>query len=50
MKLKFDVNTEGLAPGTYEATVRITVEEAFKKTLTIPVVLTVSAPPAAADK
>ncbi len=45
MKLKFDVNTEGLAPGTYEAAVRITVEEAFKKTLTIPVVLTVSEPP-----
>ena len=47
MKVKFDVNTAGLAPGTYEATVRITVEEAFKKTLTIPVVLTVSEPPAA---
>ena len=43
--------TQGLGlasikPGTYEAAVRITVEEAFKKTLAIPVVLTVSEPPA----
>jgi hypothetical protein len=44
MKLKLDVNTDGLAAGSYTATVRVTVPDAFISTLEIPVVLTVTEP------
>ncbi len=45
MKLKLQVNPEGLAAGEYKATIRVTVNEAFYRTLEIPVTLTVSDPP-----
>lgn len=41
MKLRLDVNPDGLLAGEHKATVRITVREAFHSTLEIPVVLTV---------
>jgi hypothetical protein len=45
MKLLFEVNPDGLEPGEYKATVRITIQEAFYKTLEIPVTFTVLNPP-----
>ena len=45
MNLKLTADTSGLAPGEYKAVVRVTVEEAFHKTLEIPVTLTVAEPP-----
>jgi hypothetical protein len=45
MKVKLEVNPEGLEPGDYRAVIRVTVPEAFRSTLEIPVTLTVSDPP-----
>ena len=45
IKMKLDVNPDGLAPGEYKATVRVTVPEALNSTLEIPVTLTVVEPP-----
>jgi hypothetical protein len=45
MKLKLDVITDGLEPGEYKTTLKVTVREAFYSTLEIPVVLRVSDPP-----
>lgn len=42
MKLSLEVNPDGLAPGEYTAIVRLTINEAFHRTLEIPVVFTVS--------
>ncbi|GEM_PF-1915644 len=47
MKLKLRVNPEGLEPGEYKAVVRVTVNEAFRRTLEIPAIFTVLAPPPA---
>lgn len=48
MKLRLEVNPEGWAPGEHKATMRVTVREAFRPVLEIPVVLTVAEPLAAA--
>lgn len=45
MNLKLTAETGGLAPGEYKAVVRVTVQEAFYRTLEIPVTLTVLEPP-----
>ena len=45
MKMKLDINPDGLTPGEYKATVRVTVAEALNSTLEIPVTLTVFEPP-----
>jgi hypothetical protein len=45
-KLKVHVNVDGVAPGDYRGTVRVTVAEAYRPVLEIPVVLTVAEPPA----
>ncbi len=42
MKLSLRVNPEGLAEGEHKATIRVTVNEAFHRTLEIPVTLTVT--------
>ncbi|MBL0157632.1 MAG: SBBP repeat-containing protein [Bryobacterales bacterium] len=44
MKLRLEVQPEGLEPGEYKATLRVTVQEAFLPVLEIPVFLTVSDP------
>ena len=43
-KIKVDVNPDGLAPGDYTATVRVTVADALNPTLEIPITLTVIEP------
>lgn len=45
MKLKLEINPEGLAAGEYKASVRITVPDAFYPVLELPVVLRVADPP-----
>ncbi|HYP05286.1 MAG TPA: SBBP repeat-containing protein [Bryobacteraceae bacterium] len=45
MKVKVEVNPEGLAPGDYSATLRVTVPEALRPTIDIPVTFTVAEPP-----
>lgn len=45
MAIRLVVNPEGLEPGEYKATIRVTVREAFLPVLEIPVSLTVSEPP-----
>jgi hypothetical protein len=45
MQLKLDVNVDGLEPGTHTATIQVAVPEAYPKTLTIPVTVTVTEPP-----
>jgi hypothetical protein len=44
MKLKVTVNPDGLAAGAHQANVRVTVPDAFRSTLTIPIELNVSEP------
>jgi len=46
LTLTFTANPDGLEPGEYRATVRLSIPAAFKPVLEIPVVLIVSAPPA----
>lgn len=41
MKLRLAADTTGLAPGEYKTVVRVTVQEAFYKTLEVPVTLVV---------
>ena len=41
MKVRLEVNVDGLAPGTYEAKIRVTVPAAYLPTLEIPVVVVV---------
>lgn len=45
MQLKLTANHADLAAGVYQAKIRVTVEEAFYKTLEIPVTIVVSSPP-----
>lgn len=46
-KLKIDLNVDGLAPGEYTGTIRVTVPDAYRPVLEIPVTLAVSdSPPA----
>ncbi len=45
LSLALSLNTEGLTAGEYRTTVRVTVLEAFYRTLEIPVILTVADPP-----
>jgi hypothetical protein len=44
-KLTLEVNPDGLEPGEYSAVIRISIDEAFYKTLEIPVSFTVHPPP-----
>lgn len=50
MNLKLAVDHAELAPGEYKAVIRVTVEEAFLKTLEIPVSLFVAEPPPTSDR
>ena len=45
MKLKIEANVDGLEPGEYTATVRVTVPDSYLQTVEIPVMLTVADPP-----
>lgn len=46
MKLKLEIAPEGLEPGEYKAVIRVTVPEAFVRTIEIPVTLRVVNPSA----
>jgi hypothetical protein len=46
LKMNLRVNPDGLAPGEYQAVIRVTIQEAFYKTVEIPVLFTVLEPPA----
>lgn len=45
LKMNLQVNPDGLAPGEYKAVIRVSIDEAFYKTLEIPIVFTVLEPP-----
>jgi len=45
VKLKIEVSVDGLEPGEYKATVRVSVPDSYLQTVEIPVVLTVADPP-----
>ncbi len=45
LTLKLTADPTGLAPGEYKAVVRVTIQEAFLRTLEIPVTVTVIEPP-----
>lgn len=45
MKLQMEINPEGLAVGEYKAVVRVTVPDAFRPVVEVPVVLRVVEPP-----
>jgi hypothetical protein len=47
--MKLQVAPDGLAPGDYTATIRLTVPEALNPTLEIPVTMTVVEPPKQED-
>jgi hypothetical protein len=49
MKLRIEVNPEGLEPGEYKTSVRIAVPDAFRPVLEIPVTLRVVDPPPPAE-
>jgi hypothetical protein len=45
MKLKLEANPDGLEPGTYTATIRVTVPDSFPQMVEVPIVLVVADPP-----
>jgi hypothetical protein len=47
--MKLAVNVDGLAPGEHSANVRVTVREAYRPTIEIPVKIVVTEPPVSTE-